>query len=56
VGGVDNKGWKKSHTSFTVDKLQLHVSSYSWNHPKVIPGSQIIVPENQRKRWVQENL
>jgi hypothetical protein len=29
VGGVDNKGWKKSHTSFTVDKLQLHVSSYS---------------------------
>jgi protein involved in polysaccharide export with SLBB domain len=47
VGGVDNKGWrKKAYIIYPNGKAAVaHSFLFIRSYPKVIPGSQIIVPE-----------
>jgi protein involved in polysaccharide export with SLBB domain len=47
VGGIDNKGWKKkAYIVYPNGKAAVtHSFLFMKSYPKVIPGSQIIVPE-----------
>ena len=47
VGGVDNKGWKKKAYIIYPNGKAAVTNSFLFfrSYPKVIPGSQIIVPE-----------
>ena len=52
VGGVDNKGWKrKSYIIYPNGQASVtRQFLFIRNHPKVIPGSQIIVPEKPERK------